>query len=149
MLKKIPYELWKGYKPNISYFRVFGSKYSVLNEILRNTKFNPKSTEGIFVGYSITSKAYKVYIVSSRIVVESMHVKFDEYTNKRVYIVSSRIVVESMHVKFDEYTNKEAKKGSEYVNQIITDLIMNYTRLKLNWPIKLAIVSGGLHKPFN
>jgi hypothetical protein len=54
----------------------------VLNEILRNTKFDPKSTEGIFVGYSITSKAYRVYILSSRIVVESMHVKFDEYTNK-------------------------------------------------------------------
>jgi hypothetical protein len=38
---------------------------------------------------------------------------------------------------------------SEGVNEIITDLAMDLTRLNLNWPIRLAIVSGGLHKPFN
>ena len=30
-LNKTPYELWKGRKPNISFFKVFGCKYFVLN----------------------------------------------------------------------------------------------------------------------
>jgi hypothetical protein len=101
MLKKTPYELWKSYKSNISYFRVFGSKYFVLNKIPRNIKFDPKSTEGIFVGYSITSKAYRVDIPSSRIVVESVYVKFDECTNKEAEKDIKIIGVEVPHVKDD------------------------------------------------
>ncbi|XP_004500178.1 uncharacterized protein [Cicer arietinum] len=31
LLKKTPYELYKGRKPNLSYFRIFGCKYFVLN----------------------------------------------------------------------------------------------------------------------
>ena len=31
ILKKNPYELWKGKKPNISYFHPFGCKYFILN----------------------------------------------------------------------------------------------------------------------
>jgi hypothetical protein len=83
MLKKIAYELWKGYKRNISYFRVFGSKCFVLNEFTKNTKFDPKSTEEIFIWYSMISKAYRIYIPSSQIIVESVNVKFNECTNKK------------------------------------------------------------------
>jgi hypothetical protein len=54
----------------------------VLNEIPRNIKFDPKSTKGIFIGYSIISKAYGVYILFSRTVVKSVYVKFNECTNK-------------------------------------------------------------------
>ena len=31
ILKKTPYELWKGIRPNISYFYVFGCKYFIHN----------------------------------------------------------------------------------------------------------------------
>ncbi|KAJ3709158.1 hypothetical protein LUZ61_012863 [Rhynchospora tenuis] len=82
-LKKTPFELWFGRTPNISYFRVFGSKCFVLDETPKVTKFDAKSTTGIFVGYSSTSKAYRVYLPSSRIVVESVNVKFDENANKK------------------------------------------------------------------
>ncbi|KAJ3686570.1 hypothetical protein LUZ61_015734 [Rhynchospora tenuis] len=82
-LKKTPFELWFGRTPNISYFRVFGSKCFVLDETPKVTKFDAKSTTGIFVGYSSTSKAYRVYLPSSRIVVESVNVKFDENANEK------------------------------------------------------------------
>jgi hypothetical protein len=81
LFKKTPYELWIGRKPNLSYFRVFGSKYSILNETSKFIKFNSKSIEGVFVGYFSTSKAYRIYISTSRIVIESVHVKFDEFIN--------------------------------------------------------------------
>jgi hypothetical protein len=53
----------------------------VLNEALKATKFDSKSIERIFVGYSSTSKVYRINKPTSRIVVESVHVKFDESIN--------------------------------------------------------------------
>ena len=70
-------------QPNISYFRVFGCKYFVLNTKDNLDKFDAKSYEAIFIRYSNTSKAYsKAYGVFNRstlTIKESMHVKFEEY----------------------------------------------------------------------
>ncbi|KAJ1694127.1 hypothetical protein LUZ63_010825 [Rhynchospora breviuscula] len=82
-LKKTPFELWVGRTPNISYFRVFGSKCFVLDESHKVTKFDAKSLTGIFVGYSNTSKAYRVYLPTSRVVIESINVKFNENANEK------------------------------------------------------------------
>ncbi|KAH9744421.1 Integrase catalytic domain-containing protein [Citrus sinensis] len=41
-------------------------------------KFDPKSDVGIFLGYSNSSKAYRVYNKKTLVVEESMHVTFDE-----------------------------------------------------------------------
>ncbi|KAK8954916.1 hypothetical protein KSP39_PZI002093 [Platanthera zijinensis] len=48
--KKTPYAIMKGRKPNISYFRIFGSKCYVLNNgKYYQTNFATKSLDGIFV----------------------------------------------------------------------------------------------------
>ena len=49
LTKHTPYELFHGRKPNISYFRVFGSKCFILNTRDQLEKFDPNSDEGIFV----------------------------------------------------------------------------------------------------
>jgi hypothetical protein len=41
-------------------------------------KFDAKSDEGIFLGYSTNSKAYRVFNKRTMVVDESMHVVFDE-----------------------------------------------------------------------
>ncbi|GKB31879.1 retrovirus-related pol polyprotein from transposon TNT 1-94 [Tanacetum coccineum] len=46
ILGKTPYELLRGRKPNLNYFRVFGSKCFILNKRDYFTKFDPKSYEG-------------------------------------------------------------------------------------------------------
>src|SRR5688500_2242071 len=51
LLKKTSYELLTGNKPNISYFRVFGSKCYILVKKGRNSKFAPKAVEGVLLGY--------------------------------------------------------------------------------------------------
>ncbi|XP_075074704.1 uncharacterized protein LOC142162271 [Nicotiana tabacum] len=51
ILKKTPYELWKGRRPNISYFHSFGSKCFIHNNGKSNLgKFDPRSDEGITSG---------------------------------------------------------------------------------------------------
>jgi transposase InsO family protein len=51
ILKKTSYELLTGKKPNVSYFRVFGSKCFILIKRGRNSKFSPKAVEGFLLGY--------------------------------------------------------------------------------------------------
>ena len=58
--KKTPYELWKGRKPNVKYFRIFGSTCFILKDRENMGKFDTQSDEGIFLGYSSTSETYKV-----------------------------------------------------------------------------------------
>ncbi|KAH9705964.1 hypothetical protein KPL70_012065 [Citrus sinensis] len=77
-LNKTSYELWKDRKPNIGYFKVFGCKCFVLNTKDNLGKFDPKSDVGIFLGYSNSSKTYRVYNKRTLVVEESMHVIFDE-----------------------------------------------------------------------
>ncbi|GJU29197.1 retrovirus-related pol polyprotein from transposon TNT 1-94 [Tanacetum coccineum] len=52
ILGKTPYEILRGRKPTLDYFRVFGSKCFILNTKDYLTKFDPKSYEGVFLGYS-------------------------------------------------------------------------------------------------
>jgi transposase InsO family protein len=51
ILKKTSYKLLTGKKPNVSYFRVFGSKCFILIKRGRNSKFAPKAVEGFWLGY--------------------------------------------------------------------------------------------------
>ncbi|XP_075083368.1 uncharacterized protein LOC142167111 [Nicotiana tabacum] len=60
ILEKTPYELLRGRKLNITHLRAFGCKYFMHNngkEALG--KFDDRSDEGIFLGYSPHSNAYK------------------------------------------------------------------------------------------
>ncbi|GJR00929.1 retrovirus-related pol polyprotein from transposon TNT 1-94 [Tanacetum coccineum] len=75
---KTPYELLRGRKPTLDYFRVFGSKCFILNTKDYLTKFDPKSYEGVFLGYSQNSKAYIILNKHTRKVEESLNVTFDE-----------------------------------------------------------------------
>ena len=47
-------------KPNITYFRGFGCKCYILKKCTRLNKFEKKCDEGFLIGYSTTSKAYRV-----------------------------------------------------------------------------------------
>ncbi|GJZ40724.1 retrovirus-related pol polyprotein from transposon TNT 1-94 [Tanacetum coccineum] len=78
ILGKTPYELLRGRKPNLNYFRVFGSKCFILNTRDYLTKFDPKSYEGVFLGYSQNSKAYIILNKQTMKVEESLNVTFDE-----------------------------------------------------------------------
>ncbi|GJR15064.1 putative nucleotidyltransferase, ribonuclease H [Tanacetum coccineum] len=78
ILRKTPYEILRGRKPTIDYFRVFGSKCFFLNTKDYLTKFDPKSYEGVLLGYSQNSKAYIILNKHTRKIEESLNVTFDE-----------------------------------------------------------------------
>ena len=79
LLEKTPYELLKGRKPNISHLRVFGCKCFIHNNGKNLPgKFDARSDNGIFLGYSTHSKAYRLLNKRTMCVEESVHVIFDE-----------------------------------------------------------------------
>ncbi|GJY96388.1 hypothetical protein Tco_0513298 [Tanacetum coccineum] len=67
-----------GRKPTLDYFRVFGSKCFILNTKDYLTKFELKSYEGVFLGYSQNSKAYIILNKHIRKIEETFNVTFDE-----------------------------------------------------------------------
>ena len=68
---------WK--KTKYYYFHVFRCKYFVLNNEKDNLeKFDAKSDEAIFLGYSTSNKAYEVFNKRTLIVEESIHLIFNE-----------------------------------------------------------------------
>jgi hypothetical protein len=71
--------LWKGRIPRVSFFHIFGCRCFIHNNGKDQLKtFDAKVDEGIFLGYSSHSKAFRVYNCRTLVVEESPHVKFDE-----------------------------------------------------------------------
>lgn len=76
--KKTPYEYWYGRSPDVSYFKIFGSK-CFIKRCDYISKFEAKSDEGIFLGYSTKCKAYKCFNNRTQRIIESVDVRVDEY----------------------------------------------------------------------
>ena len=76
--KHTSYELWKGKKPNVSYFHTFGSKCYILNDRDHLGKFDAKSDVGLFLGYALNSRAYRVFNLNTKTIMESINVKIDD-----------------------------------------------------------------------
>ncbi|GJS86022.1 putative ribonuclease H-like domain-containing protein [Tanacetum coccineum] len=75
---KTPYDLFRGRTPALSFIRPFGCHVTILNTLDYLGKFNGKSDEGFFVGYSLNSKAFRVYNIRTRKVEENLHIRFLE-----------------------------------------------------------------------
>ncbi|GKB92798.1 retrovirus-related pol polyprotein from transposon TNT 1-94 [Tanacetum coccineum] len=86
---KTYYELLKGKKPNLQYFRVFGSLCYPTNDYDDIGKLKVKADIGIFVGYAPTKKAYRIYNKRTRKIQETIHVTFDELTEGLTSIQTS------------------------------------------------------------
>ncbi|GKA07955.1 retrovirus-related pol polyprotein from transposon TNT 1-94 [Tanacetum coccineum] len=75
---KTPYEFLHDQKPDLSYLRVFGALCYPTNDSKDFGKLKPKPDIGIFVGYAPTKKAFRIYNKRTRLIIETIHVNFDE-----------------------------------------------------------------------
>ncbi|KAK2453843.1 putative mitochondrial protein [Trifolium repens] len=73
------YELWRERKSTVKHFHVFGSKcYILADREQRRRKLDPKSDEGILLGYSTNSRACRVYNSRTKVVMESYNVAVND-----------------------------------------------------------------------
>ncbi|GJV75889.1 putative ribonuclease H-like domain-containing protein [Tanacetum coccineum] len=75
---KTPYELLIGRTPIISFMRPFSCPYTILSTLDHLGKFDGKADERFLVGYSINSKAFRVFNSRTRKIEENLHVNFFE-----------------------------------------------------------------------
>ncbi|KAI3667434.1 hypothetical protein L6452_42491 [Arctium lappa] len=76
--QKTSYELIDNRKPNVKYFHVFGCRCYILNDREFLGKFDKKADEGKFIGYSLASKAFRVFNLRTRTIQESINITFDD-----------------------------------------------------------------------
>ncbi|GJT55444.1 retrovirus-related pol polyprotein from transposon TNT 1-94 [Tanacetum coccineum] len=76
--EKTPYHIINGRKPNVKFFHIFGSLCYIVRDGENLDKMKEKGDACIFVGYSTQSRAYRVYNKRTRVIVETIHVNFDE-----------------------------------------------------------------------
>ena len=72
--------VWK----SVKYFRVFGSKCYIKRNEDDLGKFDSRTDEGIFLGYSSTKKAYRCYNKRLHQIIESADVRVDDMKPRRV-----------------------------------------------------------------
>ena len=115
ILKVTPYELFKGRKPNVAHLKIFGCKCFVLNKGKENLgKFDPKADEAIFLGYSLTTKAYRVFNRRTLNVEEFMHVSIDEIVD-----------LEENHLE----SNKINASDEQYLKEALDEMYLNENTL--------------------
>ena len=73
-----PEEAFTREKPDISHLRIFGCPVYIHVPREKRTKLDPTIKQGIFVGYSESVKAYRIYIPDQRKMELSRAVTFEE-----------------------------------------------------------------------
>ncbi|GJT42680.1 putative ribonuclease H-like domain-containing protein [Tanacetum coccineum] len=102
---KTPYELLHGRTSTLSFMRPFGCLVTILNTIDHLGKFDGKADEGFFIGYSLNSKAFRVFNSRTRIVEENLHIRFSENTPNIVGTQSNGFAEKEDNVNSTNFVN--------------------------------------------
>ncbi|GJY16215.1 ribonuclease H-like domain-containing protein [Tanacetum coccineum] len=131
---KTPYELLTGKIPIISYIRPFGCHVTILNTIDHLGKFAGKSDEGFLVGYSLQSKAFRVYNLETKRVEKNLHINFLE-NNPNVagkgpnWLFDLDYLTNSMNyhpIRLENQANQHACQQEANQNAGTKDIIVRY-----------------------
>nr|GEY91296.1 retrovirus-related Pol polyprotein from transposon TNT 1-94 [Tanacetum cinerariifolium] len=76
--EKTPYHIINDRKSLVKFFYIFGSVCYIVKDGENLEKMKEKGDECIFVGYSNQSRAYRVFNKRTSVIMESIHVNFDE-----------------------------------------------------------------------
>ena len=78
-LDQTPYELWKGYAPNLNYLKVWGCLAKVALPSHKRTNIGPKTFDVVFIGYAQNSAAYRFLSLSDHSISEYRDAEFFEH----------------------------------------------------------------------
>ncbi|GJU01016.1 retrovirus-related pol polyprotein from transposon TNT 1-94, partial [Tanacetum coccineum] len=151
-LRKTPYELFKGKKSSLDYFKVFGSECFILNTKDYLTKFDPKSTEGVFLGYSPNTKPYIILNKETMRIEESLNIRFDERPPPKSSplvdddIIESQIIENQIEDKENGPLNKEIMNIKESKDHLIEKFIGILNERTLRSKNKARLVAQGYNQ---
>nr|GEX46312.1 hypothetical protein [Tanacetum cinerariifolium] len=92
--EKTPYHIINDQKPSVKFFHIFGSLCYIVRDGENLDKMKEKGDACIFVGFCAQSRAFRVFNKRTRVIVETIHVNFDELPWMASDHVSSDLVPE-------------------------------------------------------
>ncbi|GKE68844.1 retrovirus-related pol polyprotein from transposon TNT 1-94, partial [Tanacetum coccineum] len=75
---KTAYDVFRGRAPDVSYFHVFGCPINIHNHKDHLGKFDEKTDDRFFLGYSPVAKAFRVFNIRRQEMEETVHLTFSE-----------------------------------------------------------------------
>nr|GFB78142.1 retrovirus-related Pol polyprotein from transposon TNT 1-94 [Tanacetum cinerariifolium] len=114
---KTPYYIINDRKPSVKFFHIFGSLCYIVRDGENLDKMKEKSDACIFLGYSTQSRAYRVFNKRTRVIVETIHVDFDELPQMASNHVSSDPAPECQRTALEHSSLSPGTQCQGYVTQ--------------------------------
>ncbi|GJV33876.1 retrovirus-related pol polyprotein from transposon TNT 1-94 [Tanacetum coccineum] len=120
---KTPYEIFCKRIPNISFLHVFGCPVYIYNHKEHLEKFDEKADDGYLLGYSLVSKAFRVFNTRRQQTEETYHITFDESPNAIKFLkpsVDNINIAETERYPPDEYLHpyKPSQRYQTNINDV-------------------------------
>nr|GEW98878.1 retrovirus-related Pol polyprotein from transposon TNT 1-94 [Tanacetum cinerariifolium] len=109
---KTPYHIINDRKPTVKFFHIFGSLSYIVRDGENLDKIKEKGDACIFVGYSTQSRAYRVFNKRTRVILETIHVNFDELPQ----MASDHVVSKSFAVPIVDALNQRQQQNTTPLN---------------------------------
>nr|GEZ07489.1 hypothetical protein [Tanacetum cinerariifolium] len=116
--EKTPYHIINDPKPSIKFFHIFGSLCYIVKDGENLDKMKEKGDACIFVGYSTQRRAYRVFNKRTRVLVETIHVTFDELPHMASDHVSSDPVQQCPKTALEHDSLSPDPQNQENVPQV-------------------------------
>nr|GEW74123.1 retrovirus-related Pol polyprotein from transposon TNT 1-94 [Tanacetum cinerariifolium] len=112
--EKIPYHIINDRKPSVKFFHIFGSLCYIVRDGENLDKMKEKGDACIFVGYYTQSRAYRVFNKRKTVIVETIHVNFDELPQMASDHVSSDLVPQCQSTTLE---HDNLRPGPQFVSK--------------------------------
>nr|GEV44031.1 hypothetical protein [Tanacetum cinerariifolium] len=115
--EKTPYHIINDRKPPVKFFHIFSSLCYIIRDGENLDKMKEKGDACIFMRYSTQSRAYRVFNKRTRVIVETIHVNFDELPQMASDHVSSDPVPECPSTALEHDSLSPGTQCQENVTQ--------------------------------
>ncbi|GJR56025.1 retrovirus-related pol polyprotein from transposon TNT 1-94 [Tanacetum coccineum] len=116
---KTAYHIINDRKPLIKHLHIFGCICYITRDGENLDKMKEKGDPCVMVGYSTQSKGYRVYNKRTRLIVESIHIKFDEIKEMMSDHNSSDLAPQRQEMSVENVSSglvPQGQKASDYDN---------------------------------
>ena len=107
-LDQTPYELWKGYVPNLSYLKVWGCLAKAALPNHKRTNIGHKTSNVVFISYAQNNVAYRLMSLKDYSISKYRHADFFEHVfslKKKVSNVASVSPSETVNLSASSHSN--------------------------------------------
>nr|GEX55505.1 hypothetical protein [Tanacetum cinerariifolium] len=115
--EKTPYHIINDWKPLVKFFHIFSSLCYIVKDGENLDKMKEKGDACIFFGYSTQSRAYRVFNKRTKVIVETIHVNFDELPQMSSDHVSSDPVPKCQRMALEQDSLSPGPQCQENVTQ--------------------------------